>query len=313
MTLATLPTRNSTAIPNAGKALLRELIDYAGLFPPAAFAMAPAVANYDTYLRSEWNWMLGRFVIPVARLSEFEQAFASLPAIENGTANWRLSVLPGPDPFADLASIQGFNARMAGANAGRNVVIDSAEIKVGDVAEIIRLATLLPREIAVYFEVPLAMSRECIMAISDCGRRAKIRTGGETADKFPAAHSVVEFIHLCSASHVPFKATAGLHHPLRSQHPFTYRADSPSGMMHGFLNVFLAASFLRAGMSIDVAVELLEEQSAEAIRLDSDAVSWRGYRISVEEIAVARRDFAVSFGSCSFTEPVDDLRSLRLL
>jgi hypothetical protein len=84
-------------------------------------------------------------------------------------------------------------------------------------------------------------------------------------------------------------------------------------MMHGFLNVFLAAVFLRAGMETGTALQLIEEQSSQAFHFDLDGVSWRDHRISGDEIAAARAGFAVSFGSCSFTEPVDDLRSLHLL
>ena len=149
--------------------------------------------------------------------------------------------------------------------------------------------------------------------MAGCGRRAKIRTGGETADKFPALENVVGFIRLCAAANVPFKATAGLHHPLRSVHRFTYQPDSPSGVMHGFVNIFLAAAFVRAGMETKLAVQLLEEQSADAFHFSADGVDWRQHRLSQREIAAARRSFAVSFGSCSFTEPIDDLKSLRLL
>jgi hypothetical protein len=149
--------------------------------------------------------------------------------------------------------------------------------------------------------------------VAGCGRRGKIRTGGETADKFPAPESVIEFIRLCAEANVPFKATAGLHHPLRSVHWFTYQPDSPSGIMHGFVNVFLAAAFVRTGMETALAVQLLEEQSAEAFHFDLDGVSWRKHRLSRREIEAARQRFAVSFGSCSFTEPVDDLKSIRLL
>src|ERR1035437_10299861 len=73
-------------------------------------------------------------------------------------------------------------------------------------------ANSIPAKLAVYFEVPLSGCSECIAAMASCGRRAKIRMGGETADKFPASESVIEFIRLCVAANVPFKATAGLHH-----------------------------------------------------------------------------------------------------
>jgi hypothetical protein len=106
------------------------------------------------------------------------------------------------------------------------------------------LAGIIPTEFEAYFEFPLSGCGDFIAAVAACGRRAKIRTGGETADKFPAAESAVEFIRLCGAANVAFKATAGLHHPLRSVHRLTYQPGSPSGMMHGFLNVFLAAALL---------------------------------------------------------------------
>jgi hypothetical protein len=186
-------------------------------------------------------------------------------------------------------------------------------VKVATPEEVKRLSGIIPAELATYFEVPPSSCGECIAAVAGCGRRAKIRTGGETADKFLALESVIEFIRVCAAANVPFKATAGLHHPLRSVHRFTYQPECPSGIMHGFINVFLAAAFVREGMEAQLAAQLLEEQSAEAFHFDADGAGWRQHRISRHEIASARQSFAVSFGSCSFTEPIDDLKSLNLL
>jgi hypothetical protein len=310
-------------VAESAAALLAGLIDYAGLFPPASLGMTAAVANYDAYLRGEYSWMLGRFIVPVARLEEFEKALVDLPAagLESGSASscsssssWGLSVLPGADVSADVSRIRAFNERFAVGCIAREVGVESIEIKIASVAEIERVSALIPGGIETYFEIPLtAAAGDCVAAAADCGRRAKIRTGGETADKFPAAASVVEFMRLCAASGVAFKATAGLHHPIRSAHRLTYEADSPTGMMHGFLNVFLAAAFLRAGMDAGLAVELLNEQSAAAFQFDSKSVVWRENRLGLDDILASRRTFAISFGSCSFTEPVDDLRALGLL
>jgi hypothetical protein len=311
----TQAVRTSAHLVDAVGVLLRDLIDYAGLFPPASLAMAPSVANYDAYSRSEWNWILGRFIVPVARLAEFEEAFAGLsaPLGDTGFPNWRMSVLLGSDPVADVARIREFNAQLATSGSDRRAVVESVEGKVASSEEVKRLSGIIPAELATYFEFPLSSCGECIAAVVGCGRRAKIRTGGETADKFPAPENVIEFIRLCAAANVPFKATAGLHHPLRSVHRFTYQPESASGIMHGFVNVFLAAAFLRAGMETALAAQLLEERSAEAFHFNADGVSWRKHRLSRHEIAAARQGFAVSFGSCSFTEPIDDLRALHLL
>src|SRR5467141_3389180 len=278
MNLQTTRTaRNSAEAVGAAGVLLRDLIDYAGLFPPASLAMATSVANYDAYLGSEWSWILGRFIVPVARLAEFEETFAGLPTTTLGTGFtiWRLSVLLGSNPVADVARIREFNARLASSSSGRRAVVESVEVKVASPEEVKRLSGIIPAELATYFEVPLAGCGDCIAAVAGCGRGAKIRTGGETADMFPAAETVIKFIGLCAAAQVPFKATAGLHHPLRSLHRITYQPESPSGIMHGFINVFLAAAFLRAGMEATLAVQLLEERSADAFHFNADGIVWR--------------------------------------
>jgi hypothetical protein len=314
MDTQTVPSE-TTAMDTATTVLLRELIDYAGLFPPASLPMSQSVENYDTYLRSEWNWILGRFIVPVARLDEFEHAFAALPtrAPEKGLQNWRLSALLGSDVQADIDGINEFNARAAFKKAVKRAVVESVEVKVANAADIKRLAAVIPSELAAYFEIPLSGGEgECIAAAAESGRCAKIRTGGETADKFPAPERVFEFMRQCAAFNVPFKATAGLHHPLRSVRRFTYQPESASGMMHGFINVFLAAAFLRAGMAANLAVQLLEEQSPQAFRFTPEVVTWREHKLTRVEIAATRQN-AISFGSCSFREPVDDLKSLHLL
>jgi len=183
-------------------------------------------------------------------------------------------------------------------------------LKVANVEEIKRSSEIIPPELDTYFELPWSSNVNRIAAIADCGRRAKMRTGGETAEKFPGARSIIDFIRGCAAAHVPFKATAGLHHPLRAVHRLTYQPESPSAMMHGFINVFLAAAFLRTGMSANLAMQLLEEQSPKAFQFHSEAIEWRQHRLTRDEVTATRREFAVSFGSCSFMEPVDDLKSL---
>jgi hypothetical protein len=309
------PVRNFAAESDAASTLLRHLIDYAGLFPPASLAMAASAENYNVYSQAEWNWILGRFIVPVARLGEFEKAFAAIPTPtqEKGIANWQLSVLLGSDPSADMATIREFNARMMKSAAGRRAMIEAVELKAASAKEVAQLSAIIPEELETYFEIALSGPADCIAAVAASGRKAKLRTGGETADKFPSAGSVAEFLRLCAASNLPFKATAGLHHPLRSIHRFTYQPDSPLGMMHGFLNVFLAAAFLRSGLETKLAAQLLEEKSPQAFNFDLDGVGWREHRLSQREIAAARQNFAISFGSCSFTEPIDDLRSLHLL
>jgi hypothetical protein len=252
------------------RALLENLIDYAGLFPPSALPMAAAAANYQRYRQSAEQWMLARFVVPVSRLDEMEAAWTGPAPL--------VSALIGNDVEADLARI-----------AKSPLPIDTIELKAAQFGPI-------PRHLTPYVELTdLSM----IPALRAAGARAKIRTGGVTPEAFPAASAVAAFITACARENVPFKATAGLHHPLRCYRPLTYESGGPSGWMFGFLNVFVAATLARKGVT-ELEPVLLAE-------------TFDDHGLTAEDFASARREFAISFGSCSFEEPVADLRALGLL
>ena len=112
---------------------------------------------------------------------------------------------------------------------------------------------------------------------------------------------------------VPFKATAGLHHPLRAEYRLTYEPGSACGTMFGFLNLFLAAAFMGAGLDDAAAERLLEERDRTAFHFDAEGVEWRGRRLDLDRIRRTRESAIISFGSCSFIEPIGDLQSLGLL
>ena len=147
--------------------------------------------------------------------------------------------------------------------------------------------------------------------VQEAGNFAKFRTGGVTPEAIPSVDTVAEFVLECGMRGVAFKATAGLHHPIRSLRSLTYAADSPRAMMHGFLNLFLAAAFAWSGKR--EINRLLAETDPSAFRFDDDQARWRDWSLSAEQIVAARREFAHSFGSCSFTEPVEDLEMLGWL
>jgi hypothetical protein len=157
-----------------------------------------------------------------------------------------------------------------------------------------------------YCEVPIAE----LDAVRRAGCFAKLRTGGVKPDAIPVVGEVAAFIVACAERRLPFKATAGLHHPVRATHPLTYEADAPRAVMHGFLNVFLAAAFAWHG---DRDIEpILAETDAAAFRFD-DRAHWRDRSLGAGQVREAREQFAHSFGSCSFEEPVRDLEALGLL
>ncbi len=287
-------------------ALVAGLIDYAGLFPPAGLSMRDAVRAYDDYRRSDRSWALGRFVVPCTRLRELTEQIALLP--ERGAA-WSLSVL---GDATDQETIARFNDGNDGNE--RYAVIEAVEVKASSTEEIHGLAPLAAHY-EVYAEVPISDDPLPLIAAiaAHPPLRAKIRTGGVTAEAFPGRMQVVRFLAACAAHHVPFKATAGLHHPQRGDYRLTYDRGSAHATMFGFLNLFVAAILLRSGLSEADAALVLDDRDLHAFIFDDHGVSWHGHRLNTSTIHTARKQFATAFGSCSFIEPMDDLHSMGLL
>jgi hypothetical protein len=291
-------------------ALLAGLIDYAGLFPPAGEGMRQALQNYASYLDGPDRSALGRFIVPFARLKELEEAGGDLTPRGKRAEPWHLSVLLSGDVQAESEEILRFNRKHSTARNGR-VVIDVAELKASTPAEIERQRRALPKSLAAYFEIPLAGDVTALVrTIGGVDARAKMRTGGVTPAAFPAPEEIIDFILACQRQGVAFKATAGLHHPVRAEYRLTYEPDSPRGYMYGFLNVFLAAAFVFDGEPEVTAQAVLEETDPTTFVFEDSAVSWRDKRLSSHQLARSRAEFAVAFGSCSFREPVDELAQL---
>jgi len=123
----------------------------------------------------------------------------------------------------------------------------------------------------------------------------------------------VRFLLACAQAGVAFKATAGLHHPVRGLHALTSEAAGPRATMHGFLNIFLAAALAWFGAGEAALMKTLSESSPAAFRLDDDVISWHEHELISDQLEQVRRHFAISFGSCSFAEPVRDLKEMRWL
>ena len=293
--------------------LLEGILDYAGLFPPAELEMSQAVARYNDYRNGPDSWMLGRFICPVSRLNEFERNARAYLAYDLDATPWKVSALAGPELESDLERINELNRRHTlDADEGR-VFIDTIEVKASSAAEIERLMQRMHPTLTVYIEVPLGANlEELIGAIAREGVRAKVRAGGITPEGFPSSEELARFLFECVKHEVAFKATAGLHHPIRAVNRLTYEPDSPFGVMHGFLNVFLASAYLSSGMDEVQAVELLGETSPKEILFDETGVTWHGRRLTNEQLANSRRVSGVSFGSCSFADPLEGLRALGL-
>jgi hypothetical protein len=287
------------------RTLLAGAIDYAGLFPPASLSMDEAVQNYAVYRQSADSWALGRFVLPVARLDEFRD-HAGQWLTSSASSPWRLAVLAGTGGADDW--------RLAEDSAYSGAVVEAFELRAGTAEEIRAAAARLPAHLDVFYELPIDSDpAPLVAAIARVGANGKVRTGGLTPDAFPRPADLARFILTCVRSTVPFKATAGLHHPLRATYRLTYAPNSPRGEMFGFLNVLLAAVFARAGLRPQEIADVLCEGDAAGFHFVADGVEWRGRRVSNEMLAEVRATQAVSFGSCSFTEPLEELVALGLL
>lgn len=288
-------------------ALLVNLIDYAGLFPPAGLSMAEAAREYARQLEAPEAWMLGRFIVPAARLDELEEALTTVPLPSSGRA-WSLSALVGPAFTTHADELVAFNARHGG-----RARVEAVEFRPASRRELEAALGTIPPGLKIFVELPLDKTLdELLRVVRGRAVNGKVRTGGVVPEAIPGSGPLARFLEACALSAVPFKATAGLHHPIRGDHPLTYEEGAPTHTMHGFLNLFAAAGLARGGMAAAEVEAVLRETDPTTFHIDDEGLGWRDHRLPTDEIAVMRRDFAVSFGSCSFAEPIADLKALGM-
>ena len=300
---------------DARRALLGSLIDHAALFPPASMTMDQAVAEDREARGGDYGWMLARFVCPASRLAELRDGFGGWAATP------RLSVVldgVGQTDEASWSEALEADANQVAVAASEGAPLAAVELRLpsprpGSAALIAAQTVLRPLKSEVYLEllpgdgwrndVPAAIG-----AASAIGARVKLRCGGETAAAVPPVELLALALASCRDTGVVMKATAGLHHPVR-------HTDAESGItMHGFLNLLAAAAFGAAHNLRPSGIErVLAEEDAGAFELSAGELRVEGQRATAVEIDAARRHLFASYGSCSWREPVEDLRELGVL
>ena len=270
--------------------------------------MGDAVQRFADYQRREDRWGLARLVVPVGRLGEFESALNSLAPGDRAAARFPLAALAGTDLAADRAAIQAFNQRHDGQHGVR---VESLELRVGQRRRYRRGGQRLGGELELYCELPLAADLPSLVgATKRIGARAKIRMGGVKPVDFPAPEAVLAFLASCVAERLACKATAGLHHPVRGPAPLTYEPGSARATMYGYINLILAAAVLWHHRPESEAYELLRLPDRDALHVTPEGIEWGGIKLSAAEIETTRRHFLLAIGSCSFTEPMDELAAI---
>jgi hypothetical protein len=257
------------------------LIDYAGMYPPESLALEEAVARYHSHHAGPFEFILGVFLCPTSQLGALE-------AVLDGD---RISVgtvldLPLGEAIAAIA-----DSRL---DIGQ---IEARDPELGD-----RLDEL-PPSASLWLE---AASTRVLDTIPEGGNPRiglKVRCGGASAEDFPSPATLSGVLETAFAAGLPLKATAGLHHPWRHLWP------ELGVWRHGFLNLLAAAAILVEGGDRDDAETML---SATGGRFDGTMLQVEHREFDSNALAEARRFFR-SYGSCSLSEPIDDLVAMGAL
>jgi hypothetical protein len=280
-----------TAIPS----LLAALVDDAGLFPPEQLPMGAALDRHRADERAAHPMLTHRFLCPASRLPELRGLVTEGDALRLAVvADTGLAVLP---------------AALKELESEPRLVVEAVEIPLpagadqpGAARE--ALEALAGVEATAYLEAqrgPGWLEAVGVIAAAQGGapRAAKVRCGGATAEAFPSPEELASFIHACARTGVAFKASAGLHRAVRA------RDESTGFEHHGYLNLVLAACRAVPAGTVADLTEVLASTEAGALVAEARAVP--------TATAAAARTLFVAYGSCSTSEPLEDLAALGLL
>lgn len=272
--------------------------------------------NQAQYVRSGDSWMLNTFVLPI---EQFEAAKQLLSHFDPSHV-LRVAAL-GPKTADADAFLDALDQADAAIRAFAKYDVDLVSISHlemflpadVDLAALDEARSIIG-DLTVFWEAPPERAPQTIALLAEHNSNAesatfgyKLRTGGVAADAFPTSAQLAAALITPATHQLPIKFTAGLHHPIRQ-----FR-DEAKTKMHGFLNV-LGAAVLTAEHQWDAhqTALMLDDENADSFSFTDDFFAWREWEISVERLRYRRR-FVTSFGSCSFDEPREDLRALKLL
>ena len=282
--------------------LTGRLIDDAAVFPPGSAPIPLAIGDHRTHRRAWYADLVGPLLIPVLGVEEF---VAHLDEGALGAAS--------ADPLATVL-IAGRDTHIAQDGIGlgalsraRSVLLDDErvelvgiEVALPDFADLGALTRTLLDQLS--FGVPAAIEvpridgwQDALDVLAEDGaERAKFRTGGPTPADVPSDEELTTFLTACVERLLAFKLTAGLHHAVRRGEP-----DAPE---HGFLNVLAAVTALLGGSGrIDTQALVAEEDPAVLLEVLNG------------DLAPRARSLFTAYGSCSISEPLDDLVALGVL
>jgi hypothetical protein len=323
------------------RAFLEGLIDYAGLFPPARLSLDEAIHNYAHYKKDIDSWMLSRFIIPASRLEDLSAYADELSASDSP---FELSVTGRAtqtveDFHAEIDTLCQNCVQFSSKHDGlfrtpaAEIKLPAEVVSSQDRKQLQQLMNHAAEQINSSLQTPKIIFYEnllsenwkqeidaTIQAISEHNQKIsggtsyyqyagyKLRCGGVKAHLFPSIEQAAFVINKARDCGVPLKGTAGLHHPVR------HFASSVQTKMHGFFNVFGGALLSHANaLSESELQQILREEDPQQFSFTDESFQWGEYAISTNEINHLRKTKLISYGSCSFDEPREDLRQLNLL
>ncbi len=321
---------------------LSEIIDYAGLYPPASLSLENALEKFGEHAKSPHSWMLSKFVIGSDRLQEFEKLISNNTDLD---VPIDLSIVAPAttefDEFKQAITSVVKEIALLHKNLKGKVRTSTLEIKlpveaiyttssvdtikaIDYAVKVMSRSVVLPHRL--FFEVPgfdfdFKMTEKVVRLIAAHNAKIqsmdmphyifsglKIRCGGVEAHQFPSSRYLAKAVLAGRDENVAIKFTAGLHHPIRHYN------DSVKTKMHGFLNLF-GASILSytQDLSEKEFVEILNDEKVSNFRFTDQYFAWKDFAAPALEIRMLRMLSVLSYGSCSFEEPVEDLQALKIL
>lgn len=317
----------------AKRALLSNIIDYAGTFPPAALPLDQALQEAAKHRQSlRHPWLVGKMALPLADLKKINAKCL----IENGADGtpWlfaALGTMPGDEATSteviatlewELREINRFNERGKESSCRHEIVAyetrlprslfasaKNADHWLGYLSPLLeKFQALSLGAVQLCLEVP-AKEPEAVMQVADAlciwqeeesdnlfVPGLKFRTGGA---EVPSASDLAKAIETTLSRGLRFKATQGLH------------AAITHGNAYGFVNLFAALNLAQAigktGFPAGLIESCLTCEDAAAFEFEAQYFHWKEFQLDIEKIEAARRHHGGCFGSCSSQEPDESL------